>query len=175
MDIEEAAEYLGVSTKTLRRWVSQGRIQARRVPSPTGPRFDFDPQDLDGLRVQHHPEVMPDRERLDKTGNDLPDVVPSDQPLTLPAAIPQALDILREMAGAITAAVSKSLGKTGTIDPALSSLPALMTVDQAAGYLQVSPTKVRELLREGKLRGIRGMGRGWRIKREDLRRFVEEL
>lgn len=175
MDIEEAAEYLGVSTKTLRRWVSQGRIQARRVPSPTGPRFDFDPQDLDGLRVQHHPEVMPDKERLDKAGNDLPDVVPSDPSLTLPAAIPQALDILREMAESITEAVSKGLDKTGTFDPTLSRLPALMTVDQAAGYLQASPTKVRELLREGKLRGIRGMGRGWRIKRDDLRRFVEEL
>ena len=58
MDIEGAAKYLGVSTKTLRRWVPQGRVQARRVSIPSGIRLEFDPQDLEGLAQKDHPEAM---------------------------------------------------------------------------------------------------------------------
>lgn len=60
-------------------------------------------------------------------------------------------------------------------NPASWRDPDLLTMDEVAGYLRVGPGKVRELLRAGKLRGVQGLGRGWRVKREDLRRFMEEL
>ncbi len=41
--------------------------------------------------------------------------------------------------------------------------------------MRVGKQKVKVLLRTGQLRGIKGMGRGWKVKKEDLRKFLEEL
>lgn len=49
---------------------------------------------------------------------------------------------------------------------------ALLTVEQAAEYLQLSPLVVRRWLREGKIRGAK-IGRIWRIDEKDLVAFVE--
>ena len=48
LSVSEAAKYLGVSTKTLRRWDSDGRLVARRDPM-NGYRL-YDVRDLDTLR-----------------------------------------------------------------------------------------------------------------------------
>jgi len=52
----------------------------------------------------------------------------------------------------------------------------MLTVLQVAAYLQVHQESVRRWLREGQLRGINLGGRGgWRIRRDELERFIEEL
>jgi DNA (cytosine-5)-methyltransferase 1 len=48
LSVSEAAKYLGVSTKTLRRWDTDGRLVARRDPM-NGYRL-YDVRDLDALR-----------------------------------------------------------------------------------------------------------------------------
>lgn len=48
LSVSEAAKYLGVSTKTLRRWDADGRLVARRDPM-NGYRL-YDVRDLDALR-----------------------------------------------------------------------------------------------------------------------------
>lgn len=46
VSLDEAAEYLGVSTLTCRRWIASGRIRAYRV----GPKFiRVDLDEVDGL------------------------------------------------------------------------------------------------------------------------------
>lgn len=51
-----------------------------------------------------------------------------------------------------------------------------LTVDQIAEHLQVKQTTVRKWLREGRLRGINlGGVAGWRVRREELDRFIREL
>ena len=50
---------------------------------------------------------------------------------------------------------------------------ALLTVDQAADYLQISPWVIRKWLREKKLPGFK-MGREWRIDEKDLNAIIEE-
>jgi len=50
----------------------------------------------------------------------------------------------------------------------------LLTVEQVADYLQVHPETVRKWLREGDLIGVNLGGRArWRVRREDLERFIE--
>jgi excisionase family DNA binding protein len=49
----------------------------------------------------------------------------------------------------------------------------LLTVDQAANYLQISPWVIRKWLREKKLPGFK-IGREWRIDEKDLHRFIED-
>jgi excisionase family DNA binding protein len=51
----------------------------------------------------------------------------------------------------------------------------LLTVQQVAEYLQLNPATVRKWLREGRLAGIHFGGvAGWRIRREDLQRFIDQ-
>ncbi len=49
----------------------------------------------------------------------------------------------------------------------------LLTVDQAAEYLQVNPQVVRRWLREKKLPGFK-VGHDWRIDEKDLAAVIEE-
>jgi excisionase family DNA binding protein len=52
----------------------------------------------------------------------------------------------------------------------------MLTVPQVAGYMQVHVETVRRWLREGQLRGVNLGGKGgWRIRRDELERFIEEL
>ncbi len=52
----------------------------------------------------------------------------------------------------------------------------MLTVPQVAAYLQVHPESVRRWLREGRMRGINLSGKGgWRVRRDELERFIEEL
>jgi len=50
---------------------------------------------------------------------------------------------------------------------------SLWTVDDLATYLQLEPSTVRTMAREGKLPAIK-VGRVWRFKRSDLAKFLEE-
>jgi excisionase family DNA binding protein len=51
----------------------------------------------------------------------------------------------------------------------------LLTVDQVADRLQVTPATVRDWLRAGKIRGMRiGATRaGWRVRESEIQRFIE--
>lgn len=49
----------------------------------------------------------------------------------------------------------------------------LLTPDDAADRLAVSPKSIREWLRTGKLRGVKA-GRLWRIRETDLEAFLVE-
>lgn len=47
----------------------------------------------------------------------------------------------------------------------------LLTPEEVAEHLAVSPKSIREWLRQGKLKGIR-VGRLWRIRERDLEAFL---
>lgn len=49
----------------------------------------------------------------------------------------------------------------------------MLTPEEAADYLKVSPFTVKDWLREGKLPGLK-LGRYWRIRYSDLQRFLDE-
>jgi len=49
----------------------------------------------------------------------------------------------------------------------------IMTISQVAKYLQISEITTYRLIQEGKIPAFK-VGRGWRIKREDLNEFIEK-
>jgi excisionase family DNA binding protein len=52
--------------------------------------------------------------------------------------------------------------------------PKLLTPEQAAERLGVSPKTVRDWLREGKLPGYKLMGKLWRVSESDLADFISQ-
>jgi excisionase family DNA binding protein len=48
----------------------------------------------------------------------------------------------------------------------------LLTTEQAAAILQLTPKTIKEWLRAGKLTGCK-MGRVWRVKAADLEAFIQ--
>jgi excisionase family DNA binding protein len=48
----------------------------------------------------------------------------------------------------------------------------LLTPEQAAAILQLSPKTIKDWLRAGKLTGCK-VGRVWRVKRADLEAFIQ--
>ena len=49
----------------------------------------------------------------------------------------------------------------------------IMTVDEAAAYLNLDPLVVRRLARQGRIPAVK-VGRQWRLKRDLLDRWLEE-
>ena len=49
----------------------------------------------------------------------------------------------------------------------------IMKISQVAKYLQISEITTYRLIQEGKIPAFK-VGRGWRIKREDLNEFIEK-
>jgi excisionase family DNA binding protein len=55
----------------------------------------------------------------------------------------------------------------------MAPMPALLTVDEVAKHLRITPRWVLQLLREGRLKGTQLAERGsWRISEDDLRDFI---
>ncbi|HBV97812.1 MAG: DNA-binding protein [Peptococcaceae bacterium BICA1-7] len=49
----------------------------------------------------------------------------------------------------------------------------IMTISQVAKYLQISEVTTYRLVQEGRIPAFK-VGRGWRVKREDLKDFIEK-
>jgi excisionase family DNA binding protein len=49
-----------------------------------------------------------------------------------------------------------------------------MTITQVAEYLQISEMTTYKFVNEGKIKAFK-IGRHWRIKKEDLSEFIENL
>ena len=50
LDKKQAAEYLGVTTRTLERHTKEGKISVRYEPSPNGEIALFDPEELENFK-----------------------------------------------------------------------------------------------------------------------------
>lgn len=50
----------------------------------------------------------------------------------------------------------------------------LITPEKAADRLSVSPVTIRKWLREGKLRGIKVFGSGWRVREDEIDKFIDQ-
>ncbi|MGF7186745.1 excisionase family DNA binding protein [Desulfitispora alkaliphila] len=50
----------------------------------------------------------------------------------------------------------------------------IMTISQVAKYLQISEITTYKLVKEEKIKAFK-IGRHWRVKKEDLNKFIENL
>ncbi len=168
MNKQEAAEYLDVSVRTLQRLTAQGEIIAGEVRGKTGMVTDYVKEELD--RFKHEEEhkaqdatryvrpfvapVTPDNATLNQTALVLGRAGNSPALVELIAALEQA--------------------HTSRTPPIPVADKLTLSLAEAAQLSGLSRGHLRQAIEEKKLKA-RIIGRGWRVKREDLESYVKKL
>lgn len=173
MDINEAAKILGISTKTLRKYIKNGTIEARLVEGKTGKEWNLSEESVEEFkRGRVEGVAFPGVEKPQKTG--LPTL---STPAKVPARVEKHGTEVRIKESPGVQALPISLGPSRASEKAgryLESLPDVCNIEEAATFLGVSVSTVRDYLRTNKLRGLK-LGKGWKISKASLERFVKTL
>ncbi len=164
MNIKEAAEYLGISVKTLERKIAAGDVSVAYVPGATGKQRTFDRAELDRFKVAESEKAVATTYVISKSRNfDAPS--PS-----------QALQRVgsEQSIQALGQAIADALRATqdGRTDVPLRDKMTL-SFKEAALLSGVPESHLREGYARGMLRGAK-IGRGVRVTPDDVRKYVEQ-
>lgn len=141
----QAAEIIGVSTKTIEALAKNRQLHQARLRRPGKPAI-----------VVYHPD---DVERVRRARN------PDAEPFTLPPEPPPTA--IARRSDAPQALLSWLQGLHLQPGAVRVSERLFLTIPEASDYSGLPQTYLRRLLAEGKLKGLK-TGAGWRIKRSDL-------
>ncbi len=171
MNKEQAAEYLGITVRTLQRHMAANRISFRGGRD-TGKEATFTADDLDRFKA--------DQDALTATVS--PVVSPLSESVSpapqqaLQAAFPsQDIAPLGERLISVLEGL-QSRAPTNRAAPSISDIAQkiMLTLPEAALLTSLSRNHLRQAIEEKKLRA-RIIGRGWRVKRDDLDAYVRKL
>jgi excisionase family DNA binding protein len=187
LDKKQAAEYLGVTTRTLERHIQSGKLSVRYQPSPNGEIALFDPEELENFQegkttVRIKPAIeseqiplmpkppqnsqgqitrTPDRSELSQTP----------QPESIPLGIGTLITPLGAWLGTLTRAIDNH-GARITTTELRSKL--LLTLDEAQTITGLSREILQDAIKNGEIPS-KIMGKSYRIKQKDLERYIDEL
>jgi excisionase family DNA binding protein len=160
MNKDQAANFIGVSVRTLQRLTGKGKIPVSYERGQKGDEARYDQHDLEAyLQTQRPVAIM--RPNSDTT-SDMADGVT--QAMTLGAT--------SGAAGMAGEALIKTLAQMAA--PVRVSEKFLLSLTEAAQLSGLSRRHLREAIGNGKLKA-KIIGRGWRVKREDLESYVKKL
>jgi excisionase family DNA binding protein len=178
MDKEAAAKYLGLSVRSLERYMSQGRVEVRYERSDkTRPKATFLEEELDRFKGElETPSIRPAVEadtyrhvetesRGGKGDSERGGLrqIPTDLPGTLErnesAALVEAIELIMERQGSAIA-----------LPP---DRKILLSLREAQALTGLSRAKLRQAIAQKKLKA-QIVGRGWKVKRSELDRYVEQ-
>ncbi len=168
MNIKEAAEYLGISVKTLERKIAAGDVSVAYVPGATGKQRTFDRAELDRFKAAEAEKAVATTYVISKSRNfDAPS--PS-QALQRAGSEQGIATLVSVLADALRAPQD---GKGGS-SVAIADLALKMTLSfkEAALLSGVPESHLREGYARGMLRGAK-IGRGVRVTPDDVRKYVE--
>jgi excisionase family DNA binding protein len=160
MNKKDAAAYLGISTRALERHVSLNHIGVTYHRGKTGDEAVFDENELEHFKL-----------RLDQKKTPRPAIsYDSGESITGNSAIVRASDTGLSVLAAIMEAARST--------PALPSVSIgekiMLTLADASALTSLSVSHLREALRSGRLKG-KIIGRGYRVKRDDLDAYIKRL
>ena len=186
----EAAEFLGCTTRTLERHIKDKKIGVTYQQSKFGEIAMFDPQELDdfklGKTTTRTTRIVPatpyeQAEFIDEhTPVDRGQIVPAPaqkdlasrpQSESLPLGIGGLIAPIDRWFGQVVQAID-NLGNKRTITE-LRSKP-LVTLDEAQIVTGLSREILMDAMKSGQL-PARIMGKAYRIKQEDIDRYIREL
>lgn len=185
MNKKDAANYLGISTRTLEWHVKQKNIGARKVRGKTGEIADFDEGELRKLKAQiearrepSHAVVRDSPESPDSPDQSLArlsDVSPEQFAELLTRTYQAGAEAIMQRLPLMLPAANDG-GRTP--EPTISDLAhklvlSLKEVSQLTGR---SVARLREDCESGRLKAKKNeIARGWRVKRDDLDSYVRKL
>jgi len=170
MNKEQAAEYLGITVRTLQRHMAANRISFRGGRD-TGKEATFTADDLDRFKADQDaltatvsPVVSPLSESVSHSPQHALQAAFQSQDTALGERLISVLEGLQSRAPANRASLSVS-------DIAQK---IMLTLPEAALLTSLSRNHLRQAIEEKKLKA-RIIGRGWRVKRDDLDLYVRKL
>ena len=158
---KEAAEYLGISSRTLERHVKDGKIGVRYQPGATNDVAMFDEQDLENFKNERQipkvkPTVMP-------STSELVDQIPINQ-------------IAQNSGGFLAPLIApfRDFSERFFSSPALLQGKMLVTLNEAQIITGLSRDTLMTAIKSGELES-RIIGKAYRIKRKELERYIDDL
>lgn len=167
---KEAAEYLGVSPRTLERYVKEGKVSVRYETSSNGEMALFDQEELAELAEDRQtPRIRPavgDSELATTTSDNLSS--------EMSGGVGGLLAPLQQMIEKLILALSERDTVAAKVTPAMLQGKLLFTLSEARVMTGLSRQILMEAIRDGRLPS-QIVGKAYRIKAKDLERFVDEL
>lgn len=161
MNKDEAAAYLGISTRTLERYTSKGSLQVKYEGTNNRPIAIYEQEDLDRL----------------KSDLATPLVKPKIEDDSLPATIPdnQQGKALSVVGGAMLEEAKNPLER---LVSALSAVPVadklLLTLPEVQALTGLSRGILKEAIKAGDLKA-KIIGKSYRCKRGDVENFISKI
>ena len=164
---KEAAEYLGVSTRTLERYVKNGKLSVRYEDSSNGEIALFDSDELDQFADDKQtPRIMPASMDLGLA------MTTSD--MVLSRCVGGLLAPFQELTERLIFALSDHEDRREKITPDKLRGKLLLTLAEAQIMTGLSREILMEATKDGRLPS-QIMGKAYRIKAKDLEKFIDEL
>jgi excisionase family DNA binding protein len=160
MNKEQAAAYLGISVRTLQRLTGKGKIPVTYERGPKGDEARYSQDDLNQYRQSQKPVALM-RPDSGATGGVIGDVT---QAMTL--------DATRGAPVMASEAFMHALAQMAA--PVRVSERFLLSLAEAAQLSGLSRNHLRTAIEQKKLKA-RIIGRGWKVKRDDLEAYVRKL
>ena len=167
---KEAAEYLGVSTRTLERYVKNGKLSVRYEDSQNGEIALFDSGELD----QFSDDKQTPRIRLASTDSGLAMTTTDTLLRNSSGVVGGLLAPFQELTERLIFALSDYEQIRQKITPNQLQGKLLLTLAEAQIMTGLSRELLMEAIRDKRLPS-QIMGKAYRIKAKDLECFVDEL
>ena len=168
MNKEEAAAYLGISTRTLERYSKDGKLQVKYEGAKTRPIAIYDRDDLDRLKDELQTAT------IKPTVSDT-DIIPT-VPDTDRAEMSGFVGLLMRLANPIERLI-EGLDRQANLE-SKPQVPiadkVLLTIPEAQALTGLSREILKEAIDAGNL-PAKIMGKAYRIKRKDIEIYIDKL
>jgi excisionase family DNA binding protein len=176
MDKQQAAQFLGVSTRMIERYEKAGRLPSRTVRDGTTRKNVYSESDLTRLKAELNAlQIRPEIEQPD-TGRTIPTTTTTPQaeahrsaPTTEALAlVNQGMTVLQQFAEAVEL-MKRAQRPPKPLDQLAHKLT--LSVAEAVALSGLPRHTIKDAITSGELQA-RKVGRGDRIHRDDLNRFL---
>jgi excisionase family DNA binding protein len=184
LDKKQAAEYLGVTTRTLERHAKEGKLSVRYETSQFGEIAMFDPEELENFREGKQisrikPTIEPERtEPLDRPANPQSQIARSPQAELFNPQQPETtfgIAALMAPLGALFGNLTRAIDNHGSrVSTTELRSKLLLTLDEAQAITGLSRDLLIDAMKNGELPS-KMMGKAYRIKTQDLERYIADL
>jgi hypothetical protein len=164
---KEAADYLGMSTRTLERYVNDGRLSVRYEESANGQIALFDPEELDQLKEQKQiPRIKPA-----VIGSEL---APTSSDINLSGNVGGLFTPFQRLIERLILALNTRDDFRQKITPAQLQGKLLLKISEVQVLTGLSREFLIESIKDESLKA-QIIGKAYRVKFKDLERFIDEL